>query len=162
MVPPGAERSDAGRAHPVVEGLDLGDGPVELVHAFYVHVPEIGGLRELVRTHAGLMVLGAHQRGLVPEVPGPVSGAGPVGDRAVEGDADQPDVDVGPVLVVLEQRATQEGGHSRVAGQVLLAPRRTALVGDARGMLVVVAHWSALRFGNIGQGAGQLAVPRGL
>ena len=140
MIAPGRQRRDSGIDDLVVPGFDFGNRPFQVVDPLNGHVAEVRGLDELVRLHAGLVVVGPHQRGLVAEMARTVACARAIGDRSVEGHAEESDVDAGPVFRLLQQGPAQEGRHTRVSKPELFTPRLTALVGHTRPPVLVIAH----------------------
>ena len=112
VVAAGRQRHDPGGVHLAIEGGDLVERALEMERALHPGVAEIGDPAELIGCDAARLIDLAHQRGLVADLARPVPGAGAVGHAAVEGHADQPDVDGGEILAV---GRAHEGGEPGVA-----------------------------------------------
>ena len=140
VVAAGGEGNDAGRRNSVVVAFDVRDRLVQAVHALDEDIPEVGGFREIVGAHTGLMVHHAHQRRLIAQMPWAVAGAGTIGHTAVERDPHDSDVDAVPSGRLFAQRASHERGDARVTRLVSLAECPLALVGHIGTVTIVAAH----------------------
>ena len=107
------EGGDVGRSDGSVEGFDFLESGFQVVGAFDPAVAEVADASFFEGSGAGGVVVGAKEAGLVADFARAVASAGSVGHAAVEGDADDTDVDLGEVLGV---GGAKEGGDAGVAG----------------------------------------------
>jgi hypothetical protein len=97
MVAPGAQGRYASGVEVAVEVGNVVEGALQVVDARKRHVAQVRDGAELVRVDPAHVMDRPHQARLVAHLARPMAGAGPVGDPAVEGHADEADVDAGRI-----------------------------------------------------------------
>jgi hypothetical protein len=112
MVAPGAQGRYASGVQAAVEVGDVVEGALQVVDARKRHVAQVGDGAELVRVDPAHVMDRPHQARLVAHLARPVAGARPVGHPAVEGHADEADVDAGRVP---GEGCPHEGGDFAIA-----------------------------------------------
>ena len=115
VIPADRQRHHAGLADGAKDRLDFGMSAFELEWLLDPGIAEVGDTHQIERCDAGRLVMLAHQRRLASHLARAVPRAGTVGHPAVEGHADDADVDPRQVLLIRcaeERRYPEKRGRN--------------------------------------------------